>query len=314
MVEAPAAYPELTVRENLELVRRLRRIPRRGAVEEAVRLFGLEQYADSRARTLSLGNAQRLGLAKALLHHPRVLVLDEPVNGLDPAGVVEIRRLLVDLARESGVTVFLSSHLLSEVALVATRVGVLHRGRLARSSTPMSWTCVPARGWRSWLGTCRGRLRCCAAPVSRCTRPHPSWSSRAAAVRQPEEVATALVLAGVPPTRLAVVEEGPRVTSCGSSPPPPIPWGAHDDRWAGGRGLGRAARFDAPSCRGQRVWPSWWQGWSGASSCSSSDPPGPARSASWEPRPSSPVARRTGAATLRSWRRSSRSVATWCSG
>ena len=64
VVEAPAAYPELTVRENLELVRRLRRIPRRGAVEEAVRLFGLEQYADSRARTLSLGNAQRLGLAR----------------------------------------------------------------------------------------------------------------------------------------------------------------------------------------------------------------------------------------------------------
>ncbi len=85
-------------------------------VGEAVSRFGLEPYVGSKARTLSFGNAQRLGLAKALLHRPPILVLDEPVNGLDPAGVVEIRELLIDLAREDGVTVLLSSHLLSEVA------------------------------------------------------------------------------------------------------------------------------------------------------------------------------------------------------
>lgn len=209
VVEAPAAYPELTVRENLELVRRLRRIPRRGAVEEAVRLFGLEQYADSRARTLSLGNAQRLGLAKALLHHPRVLVLDEPVNGLDPAGVVEIRRLLVDLARESGVTVFLSSHLLSEVALVATRVGVLHRGRLVEEFDTDELD-VRARSWLEVVA--RDLPRAAAVLRSSGFEVHEASSvlvvAGSSAVRQPEEVATALVLAGVPPTRLAVVEEG----------------------------------------------------------------------------------------------------------
>ena len=88
----------------------------------------LTPYADRRARTLSLGNAQRLGLAKALLHRPELLVLDEPSNGLDPAGVVEIRELIRDL----GVTVLLSSHVLAEVARLATRIGIIHHGRLPR--------------------------------------------------------------------------------------------------------------------------------------------------------------------------------------
>ena len=99
-------------------------------VDDAVDRFGLGPYATSKARTLSLGNAQRLGLAKALLHRPRILVLDEPVNGLDPAGVVEVRTMLTRLAHDDGVTVLLSSHLLGEVARVATRIGILHEGRL----------------------------------------------------------------------------------------------------------------------------------------------------------------------------------------
>ena len=135
LVETPSAYPELTVRENLEVVRRLRRLPDAGSVGEAIARFGLEPYADRRARNLSLGNLQRLGLAKAMLHRPSLVVLDEPVNGLDPAGVVEIRTLLSGLAREHGMTVFLSSHILGEVARLATRVGVLHQGRLVDEFT-----------------------------------------------------------------------------------------------------------------------------------------------------------------------------------
>ena len=80
--------------------------------------------------TLSLGNVQRLGLAKAMLHNPALLILDEPANGLDPAGIVEIRHFLRELAEEQGVTVFLSSHILGEVARVANRIGIIHQGRL----------------------------------------------------------------------------------------------------------------------------------------------------------------------------------------
>ncbi len=92
--------------------------------------LGLTAYADRRAGTLSHGNAQRLGLAKALLHDPELLILDEPANGLDPAGIVEIRNLLLELAREQGVTVFMSSHILGEVSRLAQRIGIIHQGRL----------------------------------------------------------------------------------------------------------------------------------------------------------------------------------------
>lgn len=150
-VEGSAAYPNLTVRENLELQRRLTRVPRsargkglygfpfgeprveapsRAAVEEAIALLGLKSCVDRKAGSLSLGNRQRLSLARALVHSPELLVLDEPANGLDPAGIVEIRGLLRRLADELGVTVFMSSHLLDEVEQLADRVGVIHEGRL----------------------------------------------------------------------------------------------------------------------------------------------------------------------------------------
>ncbi len=208
LVETPTAYPELTVRENLEVVRRLRKIRDRSAVERVIDLFGLTPYADRRARVLSLGNAQRLGLAKALLHRPSLLVLDEPVNGLDPAGVVEVRSLLAVLAREQGVTVFLSSHLLAEVARVATRVGVLHDGRLVDEFAPHA---LAAR--------VRPRLEVGARDTARAARVlrEAGFSASATvgglivedsrAVNSPELVATALVRAGEPPTRLVVTEE-----------------------------------------------------------------------------------------------------------
>lgn len=128
LVEAPNAYPELSVRENLEVIRRLRHRIEPKAVDRIIERLGLTTYAHRRAGTLSLGNAQRLGLAKALMHRPQLLILDEPANGLDPAGIVEIRALLLDLVREEGTTVFMSSHILGEVSRLAHRIGIMHQG------------------------------------------------------------------------------------------------------------------------------------------------------------------------------------------
>ena len=130
LVESATAYPELTVRENLEVARRLAGVADGTVVGGMIDRLALEAYADRRAGTLSLGNLQRLALARALLHEPELLVLDEPANGLDPAGVIEIRELIRSLARERGVTVFMSSHILAEVDRLATRIGIVHRGRL----------------------------------------------------------------------------------------------------------------------------------------------------------------------------------------
>lgn len=129
LVETATAYPNLTVRENLDIQRRLTRTPHE-AVTEAITLLRLDEYADRRAGRLSLGNKQRLALARALLHRPDVLVLDEPANALDPAGIVEVRGLLRRLADERGVTIFMSSHILVEVARLADRIGIVHAGRL----------------------------------------------------------------------------------------------------------------------------------------------------------------------------------------
>ena len=107
MVESPSAYPELTVRENLEIVRRLHGVADKSVTSRVIEQLGLASYADRKAGQLSTGNSQRLGLASALLHAPELLILDEPANGLDPAGVVEIRGLLKNLAQEQGITVYM---------------------------------------------------------------------------------------------------------------------------------------------------------------------------------------------------------------
>lgn len=130
LVESPTAYPELTVRENLELACKLQALDDRLVVDRVITLLNLAEYSKRKARHLSSGNLQRLGLAMALLHEPELLILDEPANGLDPAGVVEIRELLRHLAHDKGVTVFMSSHILSEVNRLATRIGIIHHGKL----------------------------------------------------------------------------------------------------------------------------------------------------------------------------------------
>src|SRR5262245_19067355 len=101
LVESPSVYPELSVRENLDIARRLHGIQNPKAVDDVMERLSLASYVDRKAGTLSMGNLQRLGLARALLHGPELLILDEPANGLDPAGVVEIRELLRALANEN---------------------------------------------------------------------------------------------------------------------------------------------------------------------------------------------------------------------
>lgn len=130
LVEVPYSYPNLTVRENLEIIRQMRSIVNRNCIDEIIEKLKLQPYANRLAKNLSLGNAQRLGLAKALIHEPEILILDEPSNGLDPAGIFEIRELLMDLAVNRGVTIFISSHILGEIAKLATRIGIIHQGKL----------------------------------------------------------------------------------------------------------------------------------------------------------------------------------------
>jgi ABC-2 type transport system ATP-binding protein len=210
LVETPSAYPELTVFENLEVARRLQGVRAVSATHHAIERFGLAAYAHRRAGTLSLGNLQRLGLARALLHDPELVILDEPANALDPAGVVEIRELLTSLARERGVTVFVSSHVLAEVARLATRIGIIHRGRLIEE---LSLAELEQRRARWSEVDALDREAACAALAA---AGYSAASLGAAgplifhdprAVAAPEVVARLLVEAGTPPTRLLVGQE-----------------------------------------------------------------------------------------------------------
>ncbi|MBS0194564.1 MAG: ATP-binding cassette domain-containing protein [Proteobacteria bacterium] len=129
MIESPAAYGNLTAHENLLLLQRIHRCPA-ARIDEVLSWVGLSDTQGKRAAQFSLGMKQRLGLAMALLHGPDLLILDEPTNGLDPGGIVEMRQLLQRLNRECGITFLVSSHLLAEVEKFATHVGILHRGKL----------------------------------------------------------------------------------------------------------------------------------------------------------------------------------------
>ena len=127
IVENPDLYRFMTGRENLEHFARMLGVP--GAeIERVAELVALEHRLDQRVGTYSLGMRQRLGVAQALLGNPRLLILDEPANGLDPAGIREIRTLLRRLAAERGMAVFVSSHLLGEVELMCDRVAIIHKG------------------------------------------------------------------------------------------------------------------------------------------------------------------------------------------
>ena len=209
LVETPNAYPELTVRENLEAIWKLRPGTEPKAVSNIIEQLGLATYADRRAGTLSHGNAQRLGLAKALMHGPKLLILDEPANGLDPAGIVEIRKLLIKLATEQGVTIFLSSHILGEVSRLADRIGIIHNGELIQE---LSKDELHQNRKRQLLIQARDRKE--AQSILKESGVSTEINSNGVlvinakrAIENPDEIAIRLVNAGHAPTMLKVEEE-----------------------------------------------------------------------------------------------------------
>jgi len=209
LVETADAYPELTVRQNLEVMRRLHPGVAANAVDRVIDQLGLTAYAGRRAGTLSLGNAQRLGVAKAMLHQPELLILDEPANGLDPAGIVEMRNLLTHLAREQGVTIFMSSHILGEVSRLAQRIGIIHKGRLVQEidaaeleRNRQQQLLVRTRDSQAAFATLQNAGFSANMMTNGAIAVHET-----AAIERPDEVATRLVNAGLAPTMLVTEQE-----------------------------------------------------------------------------------------------------------
>jgi len=209
LVETADSYPELTVRENLEAMRRLRPGTAPQAVDRVIERLGLTEYTDRRAGTLSHGNKQRLGLAKALLHNPQLLFLDEPAIGLDPAGIVEIRNLLIELVREQGVTVFMSSHILGEVARLAQRIGIIHHGRLLQELDVDELERNRRRRLlvRARNGQAAHAVLASAGFTTEITSDGTIVMKDRMAIERPDDIATLLVNSGHPPTMLNVEEE-----------------------------------------------------------------------------------------------------------
>lgn len=131
MVESTDSYPNLSVRENLEVFFNLRKLIDKNLIDNVIDRLKLKDYHNAKAKHLSLGNLQRLGLAKVLMHRPKLLLLDEPMSGLDPAGIIEIREMLKELSR-NGTTIFISSHILGELSKLVTKIGIIHKGRLIK--------------------------------------------------------------------------------------------------------------------------------------------------------------------------------------
>lgn len=132
VIEYPGFYPNLTGEENLEIHRRMMGIENREYIDEALEAVSLvkSEIHGKKVKNYSLGMKQRLGLARAILHKPELLILDEPTNGLDPLGIKEIRETLISLKENKGITILVSSHMLSEIEHMATEIGIIHNGRL----------------------------------------------------------------------------------------------------------------------------------------------------------------------------------------
>lgn len=132
MIEGPAFYPKMSAVQNLEYYRIQRGIPNKDAVSEALKIVRLTDTGAKKYEQFSLGMKQRLGVALAIMGKPDFLILDEPINGLDPMGIVEFRSILQDLNQKDGITVLVSSHILSELTQIATTYGIIHQGRLIK--------------------------------------------------------------------------------------------------------------------------------------------------------------------------------------
>lgn len=135
IIETPGFYPNLTGTENLEIFAKLRGTSCPDAVKNALEVVGLPYRDKKLFSKYSLGMKQRLGIANAIMHDPELLILDEPINGLDPIGIAEIRNFLQDLSKERGKTILISSHILSEIDLLADDIGIIHNGRLLEESS-----------------------------------------------------------------------------------------------------------------------------------------------------------------------------------
>ena len=129
LIEAPSLYGNLTARENLEIYRRAHKLPKE-RIDEVLEISGLSDTGKKTAKKFSLGMKQRLAIALALLHKPELLILDEPTNGLDPSGILELRILLKKLNQEEGITILISSHLLAEVEKMVTHIGIIVKGEM----------------------------------------------------------------------------------------------------------------------------------------------------------------------------------------
>ncbi len=207
LVESPSAYPDLTVKENLDIARRLYGLKNPKAVDDVMEKLSIASYSKRKAGTLSMGNLQRLGLARSMIHNPSLLILDEPANGLDPAGVVEIRELLEELAK-NGVTVFMSSHILTEVDRLATRIGIIHKGRIIEDLNADKLEIF--REHRLEI-----KVRDFAKAHTLLTRENYSatikddviFISDIRALEAPDEIARLLVNADMPPTHLAIKQQ-----------------------------------------------------------------------------------------------------------
>ena len=135
IIESPALFPNMTAYENLEVHRLQKGIPGKDCINETLELVGLTDTWKKRVKNFSLGMKQRLGLAMSLLSDPEFLILDEPTNGLDPMGIAELRELIKKLNREKGLTILISSHILSELHQLATHYGIIHKGKLLEEIT-----------------------------------------------------------------------------------------------------------------------------------------------------------------------------------
>lgn len=137
MIENPAFYPNFTARQNLEYYKIVKGLSKEVEVDKLLEMVGLQDTNNKKFKNFSLGMKQRLGLALALLGNPDLLILDEPINGLDPEGIKEIRDILIKENREHGTTIFISSHILSELSQLATKYGFIDKGSLIEEITAL---------------------------------------------------------------------------------------------------------------------------------------------------------------------------------
>ncbi|MBC1492807.1 ATP-binding cassette domain-containing protein [Listeria booriae] len=132
VIEGPSLYPNMTAHQNLNYYLLQKGIPDKNRINEVLEFVGLKNTGRKKYRNFSMGMKQRLGIGLAILHHPDFLILDEPINGLDPMGIIEIRNIILKLNKTYGTTVFISSHILTELALIANRYGIINNGRLVK--------------------------------------------------------------------------------------------------------------------------------------------------------------------------------------